>query len=117
MPDSLPRNPAPEKARNGEYAALTLARNAPALVLWADLFNVRTGHRIVLSIRGPDGRTVSESTYPVEKDQARLFIFSGKPLKGSQWPAGDYEGVIRLEGGDGASGAQPPTMTVRAALR
>jgi murein DD-endopeptidase MepM/ murein hydrolase activator NlpD len=112
-----PEKPAPGKARNGEYAASTLARTVPALVLWADLFNVRAGHRVVLSVRGPNGRPVSESTYPVEKDQARLFIFAGKPLKGGQWPAGDYEGVIRLEGGDGAPAAQPSTMTVRATVR
>ena len=109
--------PAAVKARNGDYAVSALARSIPALVLWADLFNVRTGHRIVLSIRGPDGQTVSESTYPVEKDQARLFIFAGKPLKDSQWLAGDYEGVIRLEGGDGAPAARPSEMTVRTTVR
>lgn len=107
--------PAAGKARNGDYAASALARTAPALVLWADLFNVRAGHRVVLTVRGPDGRPVSETTYPVAKDQARLFIFAGKPLKGGQWPAGDYEGVIHVEGGDDDPRSSP--MTVRATLR
>lgn len=107
--------PAAGKARNGDYAASALARTVPILALWADLYNVRAGHRVVLSVRGPDGRPVSEGTYPIDKDQARLFIFAGKPLKGGQWPAGTYEGVIRVEGGEGA--ARPSPMTVRATLR
>lgn len=109
--------PAAGKARNGDYAASALARAVPILALWADLYNVRAGHRVVLTVRGPDGRPVSEGTYPVEKDQARLFVFAGKPLKGGQWPAGDYEGVIRVEGGEGASAAKAAPMTVRATLR
>ncbi len=108
--------PTPAKARNGDYAAAWLAPTAPALVLWADLYNVRAGHRVVLTVRGPDARTVSSATYPIDKDQARLFVFAGKPLKGGQWPAGDYEGVIRVEGGDGAA-ARPAPLAVRATIR
>ena len=111
-----PGKPTSAKARKGAYAASTLTRTAPALMLWADLFNVRSGHRVVLTVRGPDGRPVSEGTYPIDKDQARLFISAGKPLRGGQWPAGDYEGTIRVEGGDGAA-ARPSPMTVRATLR
>lgn len=109
--------PSAEKARNGDYAAPVLARDVPALVLWADLFNVRAGHRVVLAIRGPDGRPIGESVLPIKKNQARFFVFSGKPLKTGRWPAGNYEGRIRVEREDRAAGDEPSSVTVRVTLR
>jgi murein DD-endopeptidase MepM/ murein hydrolase activator NlpD len=109
--------PAPGKARNGDYAAAVMERDVPALMLWADLFNVRAGYRLVLSVHGPDGRTVSSASIPIEKDQARLFVFAGQPLQGNRWPAGDYEGRIHLAGGDIAPGTEPPPIAVRVTLR
>lgn len=109
--------PSAGKIRNGEYAESVLERDVAALVLWADLFNVRSGHRLVLSIRGPDGRTISKTAIPLEKDQARAFRFAGKSQKDGGWPAGDYEGRIQLEGPDGAPAGGPPPTIVRVTLR
>jgi len=106
--------PSAGKARNGEYAESVLDRGAAALVLWADLFNVRAGHRLVLSIRGPNGQTVGTSAIPLERNQARVFKYAGKAQKGGRWPAGDYEGRVHLEGPDGSpvDGSAPTIVRV-----
>jgi len=109
--------PSADKARNGDYAGSVLDRGVPALVLWADLFNVRAGHRVVLVIRGPDGRTVGEATLPIEKDQARFFAFVGKPLRTGRWSAGDYEGRIQVEPAERPPGDEPSPITVRVTVR
>jgi peptidase M23-like protein len=91
-----PEKANPKRARNGDYSAAELASDSPALVLWADIFNVRKGDRIVHRIVTPDGRTLVEHTDTAKKNQARRFIFVGKPRRGIKWATGNYSGTVGL---------------------
>lgn len=105
------------KARNGDYAADVLDRRSPVLVLWADLFNVRAGDRVVLTIRQPDGRVLVEHAAPVEKDHARQFLYAGRPLKAEAWPAGVYTGTVRVDRPDAGGPPAPAPVQARITVR
>ena len=109
--------PSPARARNGDYDVSSLDRRAAALVLWADLFNVMKDDRILFSIRGPDGGIIVEHADPVDKDQARRFVFAGRPLKGGEWPAGVYTGTVVVERPNRAGPPTPQPFVVRTTLR
>lgn len=91
-----PERADPKRARNGDYAVTELAKDSPALVLWADIFNVRKGDKVVHRITGPDGRALVEHISAIEKNQARRFIFVGKPRPAAGWNAGPYVGEVNL---------------------
>lgn len=105
--------PSPGKVRNGDYDGAALDRHAPALVLWAELFNVRVGDRIALSIRLPDGRVLVDHTTPIAKDQARYYLYAGRPLKARAWPTGTYTGEVRIKRADGTTSARNLAITLR----
>lgn len=82
--------------RDGKYQEAVLRRDAPALILWADMFWVRTGDTLTFEITGPDGDTFVKRSSTLKKTQARRFGFVGSRRKGSAWPEGVYRGEIRL---------------------
>ncbi len=94
--------PIPEKARDGAYRAKTLKRDAPALVLWVDMFRVRKGDRLSFTITGPGSSKVFRRAADIEKDQARRFAYAGIRRKSPLWAPGVYRGQVKLvrEGGE-----------------
>ena len=84
--------PDPDRIRSGDHKP-EAAADAPALVLWADIFGVDAGDRISLRIIGPDGATVAENTRTLDRRQIRRFEYAGKRTPG-EWPAGTYTGEI-----------------------
>lgn len=92
--------PDPDRIRRGERAAPP-AMDAPALVLWADIFGVDAGDRVALRLLGPDGQTIAENVRVIDKHQARRFEYAGRKARG-EWPAGLYRGEITVSRADGA---------------
>lgn len=74
--------------RNGKHDEGPLAASSPALVLWVDIFGVQVEDKLWFRITGPDGKLLFEHVEPIEKTQARRFVFAGKKLTASAWPAG-----------------------------
>ena len=87
--------------RRGEHGRRA-ARNAPALVLWTEIFGVETGDRVSLRITGPGGTAVIENTRTIERRQIRYFEFVGRRTPADAWPAGRYAGeiVVARKNGD-----------------
>ena len=88
--------PNPDEARDGRYLGFAAGTDAPALVLWADAFNVRKGDRIVLRIEGPDGAEILTRDFQIDKDQARRFFYAGTKRKDAAWQPGIYRGEARM---------------------
>lgn len=82
--------------RDGRAHVERLPRDAEALVLWVDIFNVRTGDVVALRIVDPAGGTLFEHRDTLAKDQARRFVYGGTRRKVAAWPVGGYTGTIRL---------------------
>lgn len=75
--------------------ATPLPANAPALVLWAEVFGGQAGDLMEFSILAPDGSSFLQSTAKLERTQDQLFRAVGKKLQASLTP-GTYTGAIRL---------------------
>ncbi|MGB0681899.1 MAG: M23 family metallopeptidase [Magnetovibrionaceae bacterium] len=81
--------------RDGLYQDKALAPSAPALVIWAEIFNVQKGDKIELRVKGPGGFGFATAK-PVAKKRARQFLYYGRKRKTAAYPKGDYTGTIRL---------------------
>ncbi|MDA1089418.1 MAG: M23 family metallopeptidase [Proteobacteria bacterium] len=94
--------PDPKVARSGLLAAAQLPSDAPALVLWVDMYWVEAGDQLRFSIIGPGGKPITSKTIAITMTQARRFSFVGKKRKASSWPAGSYRGEVLLSRKAGA---------------
>ncbi len=74
---------------------LPLPPDAPALVLWAEVFGAQAGDVMQFTISAPDGTTVVESAVPLDKTQDQLFRAVGKKLH-LALASGQYAGDVRL---------------------
>ena len=91
-----PEKPEIGRVRNGDYDGITVTPSSPALVLWAEFFNVRASDRITLRLLAPTGDRLATYGQTLKKDQARRYVFAGKPLKTGTWPPGIYRGEVTL---------------------
>jgi hypothetical protein len=109
--------PVAEQARRGGYGGI-LPAAAPALVLWADAFNVRAGDRIVFTITDPAGKVLFSHSAAVDKDQARRFAFAGRKRPAEDWQRGAYQGEVRIvRGGEGKQGEVVSLLTTTLDVR
>ncbi len=90
------RSPSAKAVRAGLYRDDVLSRQAPVLVLWADMYWPLVGDQLRMRIFGPDGKIMFEHKKNIPKTQARRFFFAGKKRKPLFWPAGAYRGEITL---------------------
>jgi Peptidase family M23 len=84
-----------------------LNRSSPAIIAWIEVYGLRQGDRIRITISAPDGSMVAQSTGVIERDAARRFRYAGKKRTTGAWPQGVYRArheVLR--------GAQDPARTV-----
>jgi hypothetical protein len=88
--------PDPGTAREGAYGAEHVARDAPALVFWVDVFGTRDGDRESIRLVGPNGTVLVEQDTIHDRDRAQWFRFAGKRAPEGGWPAGTYVGTYRL---------------------
>jgi hypothetical protein len=106
--------PSPDGAQAGEYRAPTLARQAPALVVWGNVFNVAPGDVMSFRLVGPTGETLAENRHTVDRKQVRLLRYTGKRRPADSWPAGTYRGEVAF---DPAGDAPPERMQVTVEVR
>jgi hypothetical protein len=92
--------------RDGRTPPATLKTDIPALVLWVDMFNVRTGDAIAFLIRNPEGATVFEHTAKVPGNQVRRFVYAGLNRGAGGWMLGRYAGEIRVRRAEGPNGRE-----------
>ncbi len=72
-----------------------LSTTAPGLVLWAFGFGTRRGDVLVFHVTGPEGALLNEEV-ALDKTQAQMFRAFGKRLTAAAWPAGSYQGSVKL---------------------
>ena len=84
-----------EEARKGAYARQTL-KDPPALVFWADVFGVQAGDEQRMSIAGPSGKVIHETTSTLKSGKVSWFAFSGRKRPAEGWQAGTYRGTYTL---------------------
>lgn len=81
--------------KSGGAARETLAKDAPALVLWGYAYGGHQGDILELLIDGPNGEIIHHQAR-LKKSQAQFYRAAGKRNKGTGWPVGNYTGIVRL---------------------
>ncbi len=105
--DAVPKSP--DKARQGMLSGPDLPAKSKAMILWADIFQVRKGDKLSLNIDGPGGAKILRYKTAIKKNRTRHFVYAGKPLKTSQWPPGAYRGEVTLIRKRGVQGPEKLT--------
>ena len=72
-----------------------IAPDAPALVIWAEVFGGQTGDRLVFAVKAPDGTVIIQGTADLTRTQDLLFRAIGKKLHDAL-AVGDYPGTVTL---------------------
>ncbi|MFZ4541261.1 MAG: M23 family metallopeptidase [Rickettsiales bacterium] len=88
--------PDKEAMRDAPQSLNVLPADAPALLYWVDVMNVRTGDELTLTITAPDGRSFAQKTMHIDKPMAMYFSFIGKKNSVGKWPLGAYQAHFAL---------------------
>lgn len=84
-------------AREGLYGGEVLFKKSPVIALWADLFWVNPGDKLLFTIIGPKGETLMAHNTTIKERKPRRFAFAGiNRQKEKPWIKGFYKGEIRL---------------------
>lgn len=74
---------------------LPIPAEAPAFVLWAEVYGGQAGDQMVFRATAPDGSTIIEGSADLTKTQDLLFRATGKKLR-QALAKGDYAGTVTL---------------------
>ena len=85
-----------EAIRSGRVSDRPLPPTVTTLVLWVDVFGVQAGDRVRFRIIGPDGQAILDKEEPVDRTQARRFMFAGQRRRVDAWSSGSYSGQVTL---------------------
>ncbi len=85
-----------EAVRAGKLNATRFAATSPALVFWTEIFTLKPGDRVSVSLQAPDGSTIGRNTYTVPSPKARLAMAATGKKSGPTWPTGIYVGRIDI---------------------
>lgn len=81
---------------DGKFTDPAVKRDAPLLVLWADLYGLRKGDRVSMRFIGADGGVLAETDWVQEKARLRTFKYIGKKAR-QDWPRGTYRGTVDVK--------------------
>jgi len=109
--------PDPKVVRSGLLAAKRFPRDAPALVLWVDMYWAEAGDQLQFRITGPGDKPFAANTITLTKTQARRLTFIVKKLKARSWPPGTYRGDVVLIRKKGRFGPLRLSVTREVELR
>jgi hypothetical protein len=84
-----------DSVKAGTAGMDTIARDAPALVVWGFAFGGRQGDSLRIRISSPDGPVIDHSD-TLEKDQAQFFRAAGRRTPQGGWPQGRYDSQTEL---------------------
>ena len=77
-------------------SARVLPQDAPAIVLWAVVYGVRPGDKLVMTITDPRGGVFQQNTADIQRTQAQFVAFVGRKLGKAPWLPGEYTGHCLL---------------------
>ncbi len=92
----------PELERNATDQPVTtaLAADSPAIVFWMELFGLKKGDILEMTLVDPAGRSLARSRRIADRDKAVWHALVGKRRSNSAWTPGTYEGRVTLQRGE-----------------
>lgn len=101
-----------ETLRTGQANRSEMPRRAKAIVLHAYAFGGRKEDRVSLSITGPRGQILSETT-TLQKDLAQFFQARGQKGSWAGWEPGSYKGRVVMQRGNTVLDDRTITLQIR----
>lgn len=92
--------PDPERSATDHPVTTKLAADSPAIVFWMELFGLKKGDILEMTLVDPEGRRLASSRRLADRDKAVWRALVGKRRGGSAWTPGTYEGRVTLLRGD-----------------
>jgi len=102
------RIPPESEVRSGAYRARELARDAPALMVWAEAFGTTGGETLRVRVEAPDGTTRFEQKIVLDRPLARVYRAVGRKRGAEPWASGTWWVTIAAEKTAPAGRAPPP---------
>ena len=102
-----------DDVERGSYAAFEPTSDSPALVLYGRMINAQTADALHLTLKGPDGLEVDRTADAAPNPQAQRFAFAGKRRPAGGWPAGAYQGSVRVIRNGDTVDAKVLSFTIR----
>jgi murein DD-endopeptidase MepM/ murein hydrolase activator NlpD len=79
----------------------TITADAPALLYWVDVMNMREGDVLTLTLTAPDGSMFAQQRIPFAKTKAIYFGYIGKKNSSGAFAVGNYTAnVVVIRGGE-----------------
>ena len=85
-----------ENIRCGPQETDSLPLDAPALTFWGYFFGLQKNDEVKITITQPDGATLVQQDFTIERSRAVAYRLTGKRRKLAQWPTGPYAGEVTL---------------------
>lgn len=92
----------PDLERNATDTPVTmsLAPDSPAIVFWMELFGLKKGDVLEMTLLDPAGQRLADSRRVADRDKAVWHALVGKRRGGNAWAPGTYRGrIVLLRGG------------------
>ena len=105
--------PEAKAMRDTPATLVTIPANAPALLYWVDVMNLRAGDVLHLSITAPDGQMFAEKSTPFDKAKAGYFAFIGKKNSLGKFAAGNYTAHVTVMRGKEIAARKTTTLAVK----
>lgn len=91
--------PDPASARDTPTAT-ALAADSPAIVFWMELFGLKKGDVLEMTLLDPAGRQLTGNRRVADRDKAVWHALVGKRRGGKAWAPGTYQGRVTLRRGE-----------------
>lgn len=91
--------PDPASARETP-AATALAAGSPAIVFWMELFGLKKGDVLEMTLLDPAGQRLADSRRVADRDKAVWHALVGKRRGRKAWAPGAYQGRVTLRRGE-----------------
>ncbi len=86
--------------RSGKLAGTVFSSTAPALVFWVEVFSMRIGDRMVLSLIGPSKETIKDQAFIADQSHKQVTSYIIEKPRRLTWDIGTYTAHVRITRGD-----------------
>lgn len=100
-----------KKLRAGQLIRRDFKPDTASMVFWSEVFTLKKGDVMNMTLRGPNDQVVSESSTTLDRPMARRYGFVGKKRPSGGWAKGIYTGHVEVIR-DGKSATTKSTATV-----
>lgn len=86
--------------RSGKLNETVFKPSSPALVFWVEVFSMRAGDRMVLSLIGPSKEIIKDQAFAADQSHIQVVSYIRAKPRGPIWDIGVYKAHVSITRGD-----------------